>query len=296
MPVTPMKISRHTDIQGVVSIASDVAGPRVVMFGGIHGDEVSGVHAIEKLFFDFFGGKRRLLRGSLILARGNESALAVQRRYIKHNLNRMFRPEYGPEIDKASYEYSRAQELKPLLEHCDYFLDMHSAPTAQEPFLVVEAAAADFYAQLGISHLMTGWSKFSSGSTGVDAENYANSHGAKAATLESGCHFEKASIDVANKAALSFLSILEMIEPNEQPSPVPVERYDVYKVVTKDFEDFRYAGEVQNFQLFKKGEAFAFQNGRPMILAEDTHLLIPMTPADTKIGEEVCYLGRKLVG
>jgi succinylglutamate desuccinylase len=289
-----MKISRHADIEGVVSIVSNVAGPRVVMFGGIHGDEVSGVHAIEKLFFDFFGGKRRLLRGSLTLARGNESALAVERRYIKYNLNRMFREEYGPEIDKTSYEYARAQELKPLLENCDYFLDMHSAPTAQEPFLVVEAAAADFYSKLGISRLMTGWSKFSGGTTGGDAENYANSHGAKAATLESGCHFDKASIDVANEAALSFLSILEMIEANQQPTPVAAERYDVYKVVTKDFEDFRYAGEVNNFQLFRKGQAFAFQDGRPMTVAEDTHLLIPMTPADTKIGEEVCYLGRKL--
>jgi succinylglutamate desuccinylase len=289
-----MKISPHPDIQGVVSIESNVAGPRVVIFGGIHGDEVSGVHAIEKLFFDFYGGKRRLLRGSLTLARGNESALGAERRYIKHNLNRMFKDDYGPEIDKSSYEYARAQELKPLLEHCDYFLDMHSAPTAQEPFLVVEAAAADFYAQLGISHLMTGWSKFSSGSTGGDAENYANSHGAKAATLESGCHFEKASIDVANKAALSFLSILEMIEPGERPSQAPVEKYDVYKVVTKDSADFRYAGDVKNFQLFQKGEAFAFQNGRPIAVAEDTHLLIPMTPADTKVGEEVCYLGRKL--
>jgi hypothetical protein len=64
--------------------------------------------------------------------------------------------------------------------------------------------------------------------------------------------------------------------------------------VTKDFADFRYAGEVKNFQLFRKGEAFAFQNGRPMVVAEDTHLLIPMTPADTRIGEEICYLGREL--
>jgi succinylglutamate desuccinylase len=188
-------------------------------------------------------GRDGLLRGSLTLARGNESALAVERRYIKHNLNRMFRDEYGPEIDKTSYEYVRAQELKPLLQNCDYFLDMHSAPTAQEPFLVVEAGPADFYAKLGISRLMTGWSKFSRGTTGGDAENYANSHGAKAATLESGCHFDKSSIDVSNKAALSFLSILEMIEPNERPSPLPVERYDVYKVVTKDFEDFRYAAK-----------------------------------------------------
>jgi hypothetical protein len=51
---------------------------------------------------------------------------------------------------------------------------------------------------------------------------------------------------------------------------------------------------VKNFRLFKKGDTFAFQNGRPMVVAEDTHLLIPMTPADTKVGEEVCYLGRRL--
>ena len=36
------------------------------------------------------------------------------------------------------------------------------------------------------------------------------------------------------------------------------------------------------------------QAGRPVAVAEDTHLLIPMTPADTKVGEEVCYLSRKL--
>src|SRR5262245_3734361 len=154
-----MKIWRHADVQGVVSIDSNTPGPRGGIFGGVHGDEVSGVHAIEKLFYDLYGGKRRLLRGSLTLARGNEAALTAERRYIKHNLNRMFKDTYGPEVDRSSYEYARAQELKPLLEECDYFLDMHSAPTAQEPFLVVEAGPAEFYAQLGISHLMTGWGR-----------------------------------------------------------------------------------------------------------------------------------------
>ena len=53
-----MLIAKDTDIQGVARITADMTGPRVVMFGGIHGDEVSGVHAIEKLLFDFFGGKK----------------------------------------------------------------------------------------------------------------------------------------------------------------------------------------------------------------------------------------------
>jgi len=45
-------------------------------------------------------------------------------------------------------------------------------------------------------------------------------------------------------------------------------------------------------KFIKKGDAFAFQNGEPVKALEDTYLLIPMKPEDTKIHEEVCYLGR----
>src|SRR5205823_1546005 len=126
-------------------------------------DEVSGVHAIEKLFFDLFSGTREVVRGTLTVARANALALAAERRYIKHNLNRLFRRDYSPDIDRNCYEFRRAQELKTILERCDYFLDLHSAPTAQKPFFVVEQDAAGFFAKLGIRRIITGWSKFASG-------------------------------------------------------------------------------------------------------------------------------------
>ena len=289
-----MIISKDVNTQGVVRIAAEKNGPRVVMFSGIHGDEVSGVHAVEKLLFDFFGGKRDLMRGSLILVRANEHALSAERRYIKHNLNRLFRDDYGPEIDKASYEFCRAQELKTILHGCDYFLDFHSAPIAQEPFLVAERKAVEFFGKLAIPRIMTGWSKFSSGAIGGDTENYANAHGAMAATLESGSHFEKSSIDVAYKTAVSLLALLKMIEINDEVASSEVELFDVYAVVMKEFADFRYVGKAENFQFLKSGEVFASQNGRPVSVQEDSYLLIPMKPEDTKIREEVCYLGRKL--
>lgn len=288
-----MIVAKDAKLQSVVRITQDATGPRVVMFSGIHGDEISGVHAVEKLMFDFFGGTRTLLRGSLTLARGNEQALKAERRYIKHNLNRMFREQYGPSIDTTSYEFTRAQELKTLLQNADYFLDLHSAPIAQEPFLVAEQHALEFYSKLGIPRIMTGWSKFSSGSIGGDTENYANAHGAMSATLESGSHFEKRSNDIAYGTVLSLLSLLGMIDVTERPAANPVEVFEVYAVVTKDADDFRYAGDVSNFQLFKRGQTFAFQNKKPVQVMEDTYLLIPMKPEDTKIGEEVCYLGRK---
>jgi len=289
-----MLIKRDPIISNVVRIYAKKDGPRVVFFSGVHGDEVSGVHALEKLFFDFFVGVRELHCGSLTLVRANEQALSKVCRYVKYNMNRMFREEYSADIDKNAYEYNRTQQLKPILANCDYFFDLHSAPIAAEPFIVVEETAFAFYKQLGINRIMTGWSKFSSGAIGGDAENYANAHGAKSATLESGSHFEKRSNDVAYRSVVSVLSILGMIEgPKPQPEQ-PLEIVDVYAVVLKEFDDFHYAGEVDNFQFIEKDHTFAIQNGRPLTVSEDSYLLIPMRPEATRLGEEVCYLGRRV--
>ena len=64
-----MLISKHPRISNVIQISSNAPGPKIVLFSGIHGDEVSGIHALEKLFFDIFVGARGLKRGTLTLAR-----------------------------------------------------------------------------------------------------------------------------------------------------------------------------------------------------------------------------------
>jgi len=289
-----MVIVRDPSIDGVVRIAGDADGPRVVFFSGVHGNEVSGVHAIEKLLFDFFGGARILKQGILTLVRANEHALAVEQRYVKLNMNRLFRKTYDDGTDKTSYEFLRTQQLKPLLESCDFFLDFHSAPSAQKPFVVAESKAVEFYSKLGIGQIITGWSKFSAGSIGGDAENFAGSHGAVAATLESGSHFDKSAIDVSYRTAISMLQLLDMIEPTQARLDIKPTIVNMYAVVTKDFADFRYEAEATNFQPIKNGAIYAYQAGRPLTVTEDSYLLIPMKPEDTRIGEEVCYLGRKV--
>ena len=289
-----MNFSTDPGLPGVVRITTDNAGPSVVMFCGTHGDEISGIHALEKLFFELYTGARTLRRGSLVLARVNALAIAAERRYVQYNVNRLFREEYEAEIDRDAYEFRRVQELKPLLRDCDYFLDLHSAPIAQEPFLVAEREAAAFYAKLGLPHIIAGWGKFSGGPLGGDAETYAGAHGAIAATLESGSHFEKRSNDVAYRTALSLLSVLEMIEGVAVEAHGDADIIEMYAVVTKQSHDFRYAGEVANFKPLARGEAYAFQDGKPLVVEEDSILLIPMQPEETKLHEEVCYLGRRL--
>jgi succinylglutamate desuccinylase len=104
-----MVIDRHPSIDGVVCLAGELDGPRVVFFSGIDGNEVSGVHAVERLLFDFFGGSRVLQRGSLTLVRANEQALAAEQRYLKLNMNRLFRDGYDDGVDKTCYEFVRTQ-------------------------------------------------------------------------------------------------------------------------------------------------------------------------------------------
>jgi succinylglutamate desuccinylase len=289
-----MKIAKNPDLPGVIEITGSSDGPRAVIFAGVHGDEVSGIHAIDKLLFDFFGGERTLTRGTLTLARGNAHAIAAERRYVRYNLNRMYKDDYDQEIDRDAYEFKRAQQLKSILRNCDYFFDFHSAPIAQEAFLVAEGKSVDFFSKLGLPKIISGWGKFSSGPTGGDGETYASTHGAIAATLESGSHFDKRSNDIAYRAAIAFLSALNMLEKGIERRPTDVEIFQMYAVVTKDADDFSYTPDVRNFQYIKKGDSFAFQNGAPLTVTEDTYLLIPMTPEKTKVHEEVCYLGRKL--
>ena len=200
-----MIIERDAKIPSVVQITANASGPRVVAIRrrARRRAERRPRHREAVL---------RPLRGDEKAAAGLADAGARQRAGAR---GRAQVPEaqsqssvsrdYGPEIDRTCYEFKRAQELKSVLHNCDYFLDLHSAPIAQEPFVVAEQGVVDFFSRLGIPRIMTGWSKFSSGAIGGDAENYANAHGAKSATVESGSHFDKRSNDVAYRSVLSLL-------------------------------------------------------------------------------------------
>src|SRR5262249_18425143 len=137
--------------------------------------------------------------------------------------------------------------------------------------------------------------RFSEGAIGGDGENYANAHHAKAATLESGSHFDKHSNDVAYEAVVSFLSLVGLIGGTAPVLARPPEVIEMYWGRLKQCEDFGYAGDMTNFHQVAKGEAFAFEKGRPLLVDEDSYVLIPMKPQETRLGEEVCYLGRRLI-
>ena len=64
-------------------------GPTLVFFGGIHGNEPSGVEAIQEVFLRI--EKEKLsLNGNIYGIRGNVKALLAKKRFLDHDLNRLW--------------------------------------------------------------------------------------------------------------------------------------------------------------------------------------------------------------
>ncbi len=120
-------------------------GPTLVVVGGMHGNEPSGVLALQTLLEELKGFEDRF-SGELIALAGNLRALEEGKRFIDYDLNRMWKMasdmrSLGKIPD--SYEAKEMHELHELI--CEIsenrkgplvFLDLHTTSSESSPFLL----------------------------------------------------------------------------------------------------------------------------------------------------------------
>jgi predicted deacylase len=128
--------------------------PVVVILGGVHGDELSGIEVIKKLK-DFFGlsdkgfGEYEIegIDGKIYLGFGNPKAIEKNTRAAGEglDLNRSFNPEKIKLEEKPSDQADliRARQLAPILEEADYLVDIHCTSSPSAPFVIVTKAEID---------------------------------------------------------------------------------------------------------------------------------------------------------
>ena len=111
------------------------AGLSVVILGGVHGDERTGIEVIRTLV-DVFNGTE-LQAGTLTLALGNPRAIELHRRGSDSqlDLNRLFTLDLEDKNPDGTYENARARQLLPFLLHADILIDIHSTSKPAMPFI-----------------------------------------------------------------------------------------------------------------------------------------------------------------
>lgn len=261
-------------------------GPRVLLLGGVHGEEKPGVLALERLAAQLQDGGLTLVRGQVtVIPRVNAEAVARGLHFVDENLNRVVRRHPAP----ATHEQRLADELVALMSAHDAVLDLHGtqAPTSPFVFLDDESVPVRRWADaLGADRLLTGWSALYAGSEAATTTECAQTLGKRALTVEAGQNDDPAAAEFAFLAAMRTLGHFGLITGKPRPpAPLPVR---LTSVVRREREG-AFVRPWKNFDPVKKGEPIArYADGVELSAPEDGCIVMPYEAVEA--GGEWYYL------
>ncbi len=282
---------------------SGLAGPRVVVSALVHGNEICGAIALDRLLRDGL----RPNAGSLTLVFVNTAAferfslsIPYANRFIEEDFNRLWARDIL-EGSRQSLELERARELRPVFDAADLLLDIHSMSRTTEALMMAGPADKGVALAQSVGSPVT-IIRDSGHAAGPRLRDYGDfidpASPRNALLLECGHHFAAESAEVALAVALRFLVMAGTI-PNEQldtysiPSETPAQRViEVSETVTASSEEFRFLDDYQGMDVIPKaGTVIARDGGKELVTPYDNCILI--MPAERPAqGTTAVRLGR----
>lgn len=309
---TPSALTIH-------QIAGAKPGPRLIVFGAVHGNETCGTVAIRRVLQEFEQNILQLDYGTLTLVPVvNPLAYRLKQRHGDRNLNRNMRISSDPQ----DFEDRLSNLICPLLQANDVLLDLHSFHTPGIPFALIGphnndgqlepfSKAEDEEAmalQLGVDRFVEGWLEtYAQGvrerqargaeahvDYGVGTTETMRRYGGIGITLECGQHDDENAPLIAYQAIRGVLSHLGMATaPEPKPSPpAQPEVIRLYKVIDRLHPDDRFSREWRSFEIIYRGEVIAIRHdGEKLIADEDGWIVFPNPAA--RVDQEWFYLARQ---
>ena len=301
-------------------------GPRLLVLGAVHGNEVCGAKAIAQLIEELDSGALCIQRGTLTLVPvTNPLAHQLGQRTGDRNLNRNMAPSAIPQ----DFEDRIANVLCPLLDVHDVLLDLHSFHTGGAPFVMIgpqnNSGALEPFAHAqaemqlalhtGPHRIVEGWldtyfrgiqkrivKSASEGSRtqtlvsnpnyGVGTTEYMRSRGGYGVTLECGQHDDPLAVGVAKHAILQTLALLGLADLPLRAEPPAREILRLVDVTDRNHAGDSFSREWRSFDAVKGGDAIGTRSGGEAIKApSDGFVVFPNPRAEA--GQEWFYFAQK---
>lgn len=327
--VAPVSTEFSNEPFSILGIKTGRAGPRLIVLGAVHGNEICGPRAIERVWAEFESGTLNLLRGSVsFVPITNQKAYERGQREGDRNLNRNLGPSESPQ----DFEDRIANVLCPLLGQHDVLIDLHSFHSPGEPFAMFgpvnntgalqpfalatqeEALAA----RLGPRRLVEGWLEtYAEGVAarvqraarsddpqtarawllntdpryGIGTTEYMRSVGGMAITLECGRHDDPAAPEVAYRAIINTLAHLGMIDMPASAPRADIELLRLIHVTDRLSPDDTFVKPWASFDPVKADEPIGRRHDGSVVNAPgDGYIVFPNTQA--MLGNEWFYFAR----
>lgn len=277
----------------IKSIKGTQPGSTVVFFGGIHGNESSGVIAIKDVLD---GISATHIKGNIIGIAGNLKALEKQQRYIDEDLNRLWTKERIRSIKKKTDLNTEEFELLELLNILNtiietneppfYFIDLHTTSSKTLPFITINDALINrkFSKQFPIP-IVLGIEEHLNG----PLLSYINELGFVSLGFESGQHNDLRAI--TNSIAFAYLTLVfsgvldkkGIIDFNTYYNQLKTQSANlihvfevIYLYKIKNEDTFKMYQGFKSFQSLKKNTKLAYNNNTEIIAPYSGRVFMPL--------------------
>ena len=302
-------------------------GPKLLVLGAVHGNEVCGAKAITQLLQEIDSGQLGIERGTVTFVPvTNPLAYRLKQRTGDRNLNRNMAPSAIPQ----DFEDRIANVLCPLLDAHDVLLDLHSFHTGGAPFVMIGPqnnsgplepfSHAEAVIQLalctGAPRIVEGWldtyargvsrraaAPAATGTAraqtlvtdpnyGVGSTEYMRSRGGYGVTLECGQHDDPQGVQVARHAILQTLALLNMVSRPLETSAAEREILRLVDVTDREHAGDSFAREWRSFDAVQAGDLIGTrQSGAEVTAPHDGFVVFPNPRAEP--GQEWFYMARR---
>jgi len=267
---------------------------KLIVVGGMHGNEKSGVEAILETL-DFFAQHPEIkLNGKIYFLQGNIGALKKGERFIDKDLNRLWHEDYIQNEHPDIADVKEVKELHKLISEdiCQHnysnctLLDLHTFSAKTGAFCIPaenkqSVALAQTFKTPFVEKLV--------GSLPETALNYFGNKGMTAVVFEGGTHASDEARTNLKSSIFHTIAYLDLV--NREDFDIVFEmRKELYEISKNlphylrltyihklnKYNNYQTKPGYFNFKKINKGEVIATQDGKQITSPSEGYILMPL--------------------
>lgn len=273
--------------------------PSVLIIGGMHGNERTGITVVQKLQDDIFSGKRSVIGGMLTLVLGNPPAIEQNLRAIDgRDLNRYFSKE-ALSNNEGTSEHQRATVIAELIREADIVIDLHATNKPSVPFVASknDDAHRNVFRWFRPECILVDPLYIFGGGAPVTIDEYADNQGKIGLCFETGWVGDESIALQIFDSIIEYLTDVGIFEGEKVIAPkMNAAVYEITSSVLKDARSFMFANGrgMSSFENINSNDTLGHRGNEAVYAENDGVIIFPKLPEHQANGKPVCYLAKKI--
>ena len=286
----------NAGLPGFWRFAGAAPGPNVAVVALIHGNEIAGAVALD-----------RLLRAGVVPHRGTltvgfanldayerfDPAQPTASRYVDEDMNRLWDAAI---LDggRQSCELARARAMRPVIEQADVLLDLHSMLWPSEPLILSGPTSRGraLATAIGAPGLVVADHGHVSGRRLIDYAPFVQPDSGRMAVLvEAGQHWKPETVAAMELAIAGLLSATGLADPVGEAQPRP-RQAEVTAAITASSGGFSFVRDFRGGDVVPRRDTLIAMDGSVEIRTPHDDCLLVMPSLRPSRGHTAVRLAR----